>query len=150
MCRPWAGPGVMGSLHTATSFCSPRLVPTRLSSPHPTQCHGCTFTAVLLQGEDLQELRRHIHANATDFVAIKKLVQRAFPPCTCAQQLSEQEGSERQERWSSKQPSHEQTARCPGHKRALPVQPTVQALDMPEEGEELGQMLGGTSQSHVL
>nr|KAF6395917.1 RecQ like helicase 4 [Molossus molossus] len=95
----------------------------------PAHCH----LFLQPQGEDLRELRRHIHANATDFLAVKKLVHRAFPPCTCAQRLSEQEGSERQESWSSEQPSHEHTARCPGHERTLPVQPTVQALDMPEE-----------------
>ncbi|XP_015426854.1 PREDICTED: ATP-dependent DNA helicase Q4 [Myotis davidii] len=95
----------------------------------PAHCH----LFLQPQGEDLRELRRHVHANAIDFLAVKKLVQRAFPPCTCARRQSEQEGGERQEGGSSKQPSHEQTARCPGHKRALPVQPTVQALDMPEE-----------------
>ncbi|XP_023604067.1 ATP-dependent DNA helicase Q4 [Myotis lucifugus] len=95
----------------------------------PAHCH----LFLQPQGEDLRELRRHVHANAIDFLAVKKLVQRAFPPCTCAQRRSEQEGGERQEGCSSKQPSHEPTARCPGHKRALPVQPTVQALDMPEE-----------------
>ncbi|XP_036159696.1 ATP-dependent DNA helicase Q4 isoform X2 [Myotis myotis] len=95
----------------------------------PAHCH----LFLQPQGEDLRELRRHVHANAIDFLAVKKLVQRAFPPCTCARWRSEQEGGERQEGGSSKQPSHEQTARCPGHKRALPVQPTVQALDMPEE-----------------
>ncbi|XP_054564705.1 ATP-dependent DNA helicase Q4 [Eptesicus fuscus] len=95
----------------------------------PAHCH----LFLQPQGEDLRELRRHVHANAIDFLAVKKLVQRAFPPCTCTQRLSEQEGGERQEGRSSKQPSCEQTARCPGHKRALPVQPTVQALDTPEE-----------------
>ncbi|XP_045431833.1 ATP-dependent DNA helicase Q4 isoform X2 [Pipistrellus kuhlii] len=89
----------------------------------PAHCH----LFLQPQGEDLRELRRHVHANAIDFLAVKKLVQRAFPPCACAQRLSEQEGG------SSEQPSCEQTARCPGHKRALPVQPTVQALDLPEE-----------------
>lgn len=88
-----------------------------------------------------------MHANAIDFLTVKKLVQRAFPPCACTQRLSEQEGGERQEGCSSKQPSCEQTARCPGHKRALPVQPTVQALDLPEEGEELGQVWRGISQA---
>ncbi|CAK6439051.1 unnamed protein product [Pipistrellus nathusii] len=95
----------------------------------PAHCH----LFLQPQGEDLRELRRHVHANAIDFLTVKKLVQRAFPPCACTQRLSEQEGGERQEGCSSKQPSCEQTARCPGHKRALPVQPTVQALDLPEE-----------------
>ncbi|XP_045060831.2 ATP-dependent DNA helicase Q4 isoform X2 [Desmodus rotundus] len=95
----------------------------------PAQCH----LFLQPQGEDLRELRRHVHANATDFLAVKKLVQCVFPPCSCAQRLSEQEGGVRQERHLSKQPNREQTARCQGHWRALPVQPTIQALDMPEE-----------------
>ncbi|KAM8786487.1 ATP-dependent DNA helicase Q4 [Rhynchonycteris naso] len=95
---------------------------------HPAHCH------LFLQpkGEDLRELRRHVHANAADFLAVKKLVQRAFPPCACAQGSSEG-GEESKERFSAKQPRREQTAWCPGHERALPVQRTVQALDMPEE-----------------
>ncbi|KAM5315537.1 ATP-dependent DNA helicase Q4 isoform 2-T2 [Glossophaga mutica] len=95
----------------------------------PAQCH----LFLQPQGEDLRELRRHVHANATDFLAVKKLVQRVFPPCSCAQRLPEQEGGPRQERPLSEPPGREQTARCPGHVRALPVQQTVQALDMPEE-----------------
>lgn len=84
----------------------------------PAQCH----LFLQPQGEDLRELRRHVHASATDFLAVKKLVRRVFPPCPCAQRLPEQEG-----------PLSERAARCPGHVRALPVQPTVQALDMSEE-----------------
>lgn len=106
----------------------------------PAHCH----LFLQPQGEDLWELRRHVHANATDFLAVKKLVQRAFPPCACPRQLSGQEGGESQDKHSAsafvtesrredKQPGNEHTVRCPGHKRALPVQPTVQALDLPEE-----------------
>lgn len=130
-------------------FLQPQVGAHQLEFPPTSQCHGHTLTATLLQGEDLRELRRHVHANAVDFLAVKKLVQHVFPPCSCAQRPSEQEGSEGQERCSSKEPSHKQIPRCTGHKRALPVQPTVQALDMPEEGEELGWVLGGTSQPHV-
>ncbi|XP_039702067.1 ATP-dependent DNA helicase Q4 isoform X3 [Pteropus medius] len=106
----------------------------------PAHCH----LFLKPQGEDLWELRRHVHANATDFLAVKKLVQCAFPPCACPRQLSGQEGGESQDKHSAsafvtesrredKQPGNEHTVRCPGHKRALPVQPTVQALDLPEE-----------------
>ncbi|KAF6100893.1 RecQ like helicase 4 [Phyllostomus discolor] len=90
----------------------------------PAQCH----LFLQPQGEDLRELRRHVHASATDFLAVKKLVQRVFPPCSCAQRPPEQQGGSREEG-----PLREQAVRCPGHVRALPVQPTVQALDMPEE-----------------
>lgn len=86
-----------------------------------------------------------MHASSADFLAVKKLVQRVFPPCSCAraQQLPEPEGGVRQERHLSEQPGRERTARCPGHVRALPVQPTVQALDLPEEGEGWGRRCRG-------
>ncbi|XP_058421163.1 ATP-dependent DNA helicase Q4 [Diceros bicornis minor] len=102
----------------------------------PAHCH----LFLQPQGEDLRELRRHVHANATDFLAVKKLVQRAFPPCPCAQWSSEQKGGHSEERGSARAPvamsAQEATARCLGHDRALLVQPTVQALDMPEEAIE--------------
>ncbi|XP_054947306.1 ATP-dependent DNA helicase Q4 isoform X4 [Physeter macrocephalus] len=109
----------------------------------PAQCH----VFLRPQGEDLWELRRHVHANVIDFLAVKRLVQRAFPPCACARQPPEQQGDESRERHSARvlvatspqdadRPSLEHTSRCPGHKRALPVQPSVQALDMPEEAIE--------------
>ncbi|XP_064443705.1 ATP-dependent DNA helicase Q4 isoform X1 [Mirounga angustirostris] len=114
-------------------------------SPHHTH-PSRSFTAAVSQGQDLRELRRHVHADATDFLAVKKLVQCSFPPCTCtsahAQRPPEQDGAESQDRpvatslREAEQPNIECTARCPGHERALPVQPLVQALDMPEEAIE--------------
>lgn len=107
--------------------------------------HGCP-----VQGEDLQELRRHVHAHATDFLAVKKLVQRVVPPCACSPRILEQAGGGSPERvsakspWEAQQPSQDHTARCPGHERVLPVQPIVQALDMTEEGENSGGCWGGT------
>ncbi|XP_004400828.1 PREDICTED: ATP-dependent DNA helicase Q4 [Odobenus rosmarus divergens] len=108
----------------------------------PAHCH----LFLQPQGQDLQELRRHVYADATDFLAVKKLVQCSFPPCTCtrahAQRPPEQDGAESQERpvamslREAEQPNIERTARCPGHERALPVQPLVQVLDMPEEAIE--------------
>ncbi|KAJ8778127.1 hypothetical protein J1605_013987 [Eschrichtius robustus] len=109
----------------------------------PAHCH----VFLRPQGEDLWELRRHVHANVIDFLAVKRLVQRVFPPCACTRQPPEQQGDESGERHSGRvlvatspqdadHPSLEHTTRCPGHKRALPVQPTVQALDMPEEAIE--------------
>eukprot|EP00074_Homo_sapiens_P092397 XP_016869486.1 ATP-dependent DNA helicase Q4 isoform X7 [Homo sapiens] len=103
------------------------------------------------RGEDLRELRRHVHADSTDFLAVKRLVQRVFPACTCTctRPPSEQEGAVGGERPVPKYPPQEaeqlshQAAPgprrvCMGHERALPIQLTVQALDMPEEGEEPG------------
>ncbi|KAM5211084.1 ATP-dependent DNA helicase Q4 isoform 3-T3 [Hipposideros larvatus] len=104
----------------------------------PAHCH----LFLQPQGEDLQELRRHVHAHATDFLAVKKLVQRVFPPCACSPRILEQAGGGSPERvsakspWEAQQPSQDHTARCPGHERVLPVQPIVQALDMTEEAIE--------------
>ncbi|XP_054981815.1 ATP-dependent DNA helicase Q4 isoform X2 [Sorex araneus] len=94
----------------------------------PAQCH----LFLQPQGEDLRELRRHVHAQATDFLAVKRLVQSIFPPCRCLQQITPGPGSLQKVEQAGK--SH--AARCPGHLRALPVQPMVQALDMPEEAIE--------------
>uniref|UniRef100_G1RJ18 DNA 3'-5' helicase n=1 Tax=Nomascus leucogenys TaxID=61853 RepID=G1RJ18_NOMLE len=120
-CRPWAGPGW-----------------------HPPNCQFA------LQGEDLRELRRHVHADSTDFLAVKRLVQRVFPACTCTctRLPPEQEGAMGGERPVPKYPPQEaeqlgghQAApgprrACMGHERVLPIQLTVQALDMPEEAIE--------------
>ncbi|XP_050001239.1 ATP-dependent DNA helicase Q4 [Alexandromys fortis] len=86
----------------------------------PAHCH----LFLQPQGEDLWELRRHAHADGTDFLAVKKLVQRVFPPCTCTRRHNGQQ-------------THPVLGQaCQGHKRALPVQSTVQALDMTEEAIE--------------
>ena len=63
------------------------------------------------QGRDLQELRRFIYANSTDRHILRKLVRKILPAetCTCP------------------------TGSCQGHEVALPVDLTVQELDMPEE-----------------
>uniref|UniRef100_A0A2K6L6A3 DNA 3'-5' helicase n=1 Tax=Rhinopithecus bieti TaxID=61621 RepID=A0A2K6L6A3_RHIBE len=112
----------------------------------PAHCH----LFLQPQGEDLRELRRHVHANGTDFLAVKRLVQRVFPACTCTctRPSPEQEGAMGGERLVPKYPPEEaeqlgvhQAApgprrTCVGHERALPVQLTVQALDMPEEAIE--------------
>ncbi|XP_006241868.1 ATP-dependent DNA helicase Q4 isoform X3 [Rattus norvegicus] len=96
----------------------------------PAHCHLFLHP----QGEDLWELSRHVHADSTDFLAVKKLVQRVFPACSCAQRpMSPLE--------EVKEHSGQQTypvlgLACRGHKRALPVQSTVLALDMKEEAIE--------------
>lgn len=117
-------------------------------SPKPTQARAHT-NSCSLQGEDLRELRRHVHTNATDFWAVKTLVQHLFPPCTCTQRPPKPEGDKTQGKPSAEvmspgeaQAHNEHMVRCPGHKRALPVQLLVQALDMPEEGKELGTGMG--------
>uniref|UniRef100_A0A4X1UKT3 DNA 3'-5' helicase n=1 Tax=Sus scrofa TaxID=9823 RepID=A0A4X1UKT3_PIG len=104
----------------------------------PAHCH----LFLRPQAEDLWELRRHVHADAIDFLAVKKLVQHVFPACGHAQQPLVPEPGESQESSAATVPRDadhphvELTARCPGHERALPVQPMVQALDVPEEAIE--------------
>ncbi|XP_016040625.1 ATP-dependent DNA helicase Q4 isoform X2 [Erinaceus europaeus] len=109
----------------------------------PAQCH----LFLQPQGEDLRELRRHVHAQALDFLTVKRLVQHAFPPCSCPRPTPDQEGNKGQGRCEAgapagassaenEQPSQAHMTRCPGHRRALPVEQMVQALDLPEEAIE--------------
>uniref|UniRef100_A0A8I3W267 DNA 3'-5' helicase n=1 Tax=Callithrix jacchus TaxID=9483 RepID=A0A8I3W267_CALJA len=110
----------------------------------PAHCH----LFLQPQGEDLRELRRHVHANGMDFWAVKRLVQRVFPSCTCARLLPEKEGArggempvagsppQEMEQLGSCQATPGPRRACVGHERALPVQATVQALDMPQEAIE--------------
>ncbi|XP_042121276.1 ATP-dependent DNA helicase Q4 isoform X1 [Peromyscus maniculatus bairdii] len=98
----------------------------------PAHCH----LFLQPQGEDLWELRRHAHADGTDFWAVKRLVQRVFPPCMCASRpvTNSLLGEAREHNGQPATPGVGPA--CPGHKRVLPVQSTVQALDMTEEAIE--------------
>lgn len=98
----------------------------------PAHCHLFMHP----QGEDLWELRRHAHADSTDFLAVKRLVQRVFPPCTCSQRPVSKSSPEEVKEHSGQQTYPVLGQACLGHERALPVQSTVQALDMTEEGKE--------------
>ncbi|XP_051015305.1 ATP-dependent DNA helicase Q4 [Acomys russatus] len=98
----------------------------------PAHCHLFLHP----QGEDLCELRRHAHADGIDFLAVKKLVQRVFPPCMCAQRPRSESSLEETKEHSGQQTYSILGRACLGHKRALPVQSTVQTLDMTEEAIE--------------
>lgn len=98
----------------------------------PAHCHLFMHP----QGEDLWELRRHAHADSTDFLAVKRLVQRVFPPCTCSQRPVSKSSPEEVKEHSGQQTYPVLGQACLGHERALPVQSTVQALDMTEEAIE--------------
>ncbi|XP_021039482.1 ATP-dependent DNA helicase Q4 [Mus caroli] len=98
----------------------------------PAHCHLFMHP----QGEDLWELRRHAHADSTDFLAVKRLVQRVFPPCTCSQRPVSKSPPEEVKEHSGQQTYPVLGQACLGHERALPVQSTVQALDMTEEAIE--------------
>ncbi|XP_058032506.1 ATP-dependent DNA helicase Q4 isoform X2 [Ahaetulla prasina] len=112
----------------------------------PAQCH----LFLNPEGEDLHELRRHIYADMVDFFTIKRLVQTVFPGCKCQELHQKQQelnkGSEVEdaemltalEGSSEKPPDLEQehSRICYKHERAVPIQPTVEALDLREEGIE--------------
>ncbi|XP_071572607.1 ATP-dependent DNA helicase Q4 [Temnothorax nylanderi] len=69
-----------------------------------------------MQDSDKWELRRHIHANGVDRHTIRHLLQRIFISCSCAKINEKSSGQ-----------------RCPGHEVALPIDETVQALDITQE-----------------
>uniref|UniRef100_A0A3P9P8E3 DNA 3'-5' helicase n=1 Tax=Poecilia reticulata TaxID=8081 RepID=A0A3P9P8E3_POERE len=105
------------------------------------------------EGGDLHELRRHIYADTVDYYTIKKLVQRVFPACKCQKIHQKQH-----ELWkvtfsplvfsvhlpSELQMNDQKTESCDWpeerlchtHERAIPIQETVEALDVTEEGVE--------------
>lgn len=158
-CKLSAVQDVTGSLPIATCSCTPRLATPSpqtqgfyysyaTSAPaallFPVSCHSgpkcdsSVHMTVPMQSEDLWELRRHAHADSTDFLAVKKLVHCVFPPCTCSQRPMPRSPLQEVEEHSGQQTYPILGQACPGHKRALPVQSTVQALDMTEEGKEPG------------
>lgn len=44
-----------------------------------------------IEGEDRNELKRHIFSRSVDRVAVKRLVKRIFEPCKCRQRQVTQE-----------------------------------------------------------
>ncbi|XP_072169107.1 ATP-dependent DNA helicase Q4-like [Diadema setosum] len=96
----------------------------------PAHCH------IFLDGtgSDIWELRRHTHGNSVDRYTIKKLVKRIFRPCKCDQirRLGEVRGREGFADHLDQE--DERQGACPGHAAAIPVDATVQELDIKEEG----------------
>ncbi|NXF41850.1 RECQ4 helicase, partial [Nyctibius bracteatus] len=83
------------------------------------------------EGGDLHELRRHIYGDAVDLYAVKKLVQMVFSPCKCLELHQKHQDVVKVRKGL-------QSGRrvCYQHERAIPIQPTVEALDVREEGIE--------------
>ncbi|XP_017875083.1 ATP-dependent DNA helicase Q4 isoform X2 [Ceratina calcarata] len=79
----------------------------------PAHCHLFLNPT---EDKDKWELRRHIYANGVDRHMIRRLLQKVFIPCSCGK-LREKNAS----------------YRCPGHEVAIPIDETVEALDIPEE-----------------
>ncbi|XP_030076796.1 ATP-dependent DNA helicase Q4 [Microcaecilia unicolor] len=117
------------------------------------------------RGEDLNELRRHIYADTVDYSTIKKLVQKVLPRCKCRDICLKQEAlnecievddsemiqmldycegvSEGLSAEQSPTPfpltnveGGKQQRVCYKHERAIPIEQTVQTLDIREEGIE--------------
>ncbi|XP_030644288.1 ATP-dependent DNA helicase Q4 [Chanos chanos] len=135
------------------------------------------------EGADLHELRRHVYADTVDYITVKKLVQKVFPPCKCKQihqkhqdlakavEVDDSEMLELMDRGEleesitpqsgeknpddlnedEKKGNEEKGERegenecvtsvpkervCHTHERAIPIQETVDGLDITEEGLE--------------
>nr|XP_060631979.1 ATP-dependent DNA helicase Q4-like [Anolis sagrei ordinatus] len=112
----------------------------------PAHCH----LFLNPEGEDLHELKRHIYADTVDFFTVKRLVQKVFPRCKCRElhqkqeQLSKSDEVEDAEMLALSEESGGENPSsdagrprvCYRHERAIPIQPTVEALDFREEGIE--------------
>lgn len=70
---------------------------------------------------DKNELLKHIHANTIDRPSIRKLLQKVFIPCQCASA---------EEVFSSNLTTN---SRCQGHEVGIPIDSTVEELDLPSE-----------------
>ncbi|XP_073524922.1 ATP-dependent DNA helicase Q4 isoform X2 [Phyllobates terribilis] len=108
------------------------------------------------ESQDLDELRRHVYSDSVDYYTVKKLVQKVLPACRCRELqnkrtvltggsevddsemldfLEQCEGGDWEENATpaGKEPVERV---CHGHERALPIEETVQALDVREESIE--------------
>ncbi|XP_058686011.1 ATP-dependent DNA helicase Q4 [Poecile atricapillus] len=94
---------------------------------NPARCH----LFLEPQGQDLLELRRHIHENSVDFLAVKILIQRVFAPCKCLEIHGKNQENSKETPEFPKNPRI-----CRGHERCIPIQELVETLDLREEGIE--------------
>uniref|UniRef100_A0A3B4FPV7 DNA 3'-5' helicase n=1 Tax=Pundamilia nyererei TaxID=303518 RepID=A0A3B4FPV7_9CICH len=93
------------------------------------------------EGGDLHELRRHIYADTVDYYTVKRLVQKVFPACKCKQIHQKQQELFKVTPPSSRDQEEERCdwpreRVCHTHERAIPIQETIEALDITEEGVE--------------
>ncbi|KAM6102878.1 LOW QUALITY PROTEIN: ATP-dependent DNA helicase Q4 [Theristicus caerulescens] len=110
----------------------------------PARCHLFLDP----EGGDLPELRRHIYGETVDFFTVKKLVQKIFSPCKCLElrrrhrdvvgaavaEDAETVAEEEEEAGGARKQSGRRV--CHKHERAVPIQETVETLDVREEGIE--------------
>lgn len=71
--------------------------------------------------EDKNELLKHIYANSVDRPTIRKLLKRVFIPCECV-------SSQKELNSGSSQNVH-----CKGHEVGIPIDISVEELDLPSE-----------------
>ncbi|OCT93506.1 hypothetical protein XELAEV_18011184mg [Xenopus laevis] len=116
------------------------------------------------EGQDMDELRRHIYTDSVDYIAVKKLVRKVFPKCKCRDLHREQQalinagevddsellqfleqGEEQDSMCDTPSsgrdpvcdtPSMGAERLCHRHERAVPIEETVQSLDIREEAIE--------------
>ncbi|XP_067824745.1 ATP-dependent DNA helicase Q4 [Heptranchias perlo] len=109
------------------------------------------------EGGDMSELRRHIYADTVDYYTIKKLVQKVFLSCKCREIHQKQqdiiscgaiaddemmaipdpsEETPPEEAQPLEEVNESSPRTCHRHERALPIQTTVEMLDIREEGIE--------------
>ncbi|XP_013190854.2 ATP-dependent DNA helicase Q4 [Amyelois transitella] len=69
---------------------------------------------------DKNELLKHIHANTTDRPTIRKLIQKLFISCDCQNQ-------------GATTSKYSNQKRCKGHEVGIPIDSTVEELDLPAE-----------------
>ncbi|XP_033980313.1 ATP-dependent DNA helicase Q4 isoform X3 [Trematomus bernacchii] len=80
-------------------------------------------------GEDLHELRRHIHSDTVDYFTVKKLVQKVFPPCKCKQIHQKQQELEQD---MEDKEMMEMMDMCDPENLSAPTQQDVEHTDTPE------------------
>ncbi|XP_067871838.1 ATP-dependent DNA helicase Q4 [Heterodontus francisci] len=119
----------------------------------PAHCH----LFLDAEGGDMNELRRHIYTDTVDYYTVKKLVQKVFLPCKCREIQQRQQdiiscgAIADDEMMEIPDPSEEMPPEeaqpleefdrsslriCHRHERAMPIQTTVEMLDLREEGIE--------------
>ncbi|KOB76190.1 Rothmund-thomson syndrome DNA helicase recq4 [Operophtera brumata] len=82
----------------------------------PANCH----VFINNSSHDVDELLKHIYSNSIDRPNIRKLLQKVFIPCDC---------SKSQNSSSSSSPN----CQCKGHEVGIPIDATVEELDLPAE-----------------
>ncbi|KAG4075057.1 hypothetical protein HA402_008122 [Bradysia odoriphaga] len=108
----------------------------------PAHCH----LFLEPRGKDKVELRRHIYGNSVDRHVIRKLLQKVFVRCACEQNLNRHEFQAEIDAAKSIVWTDDFNAdlvvtsvkeqKCSGHEIGIPIDETVQLLDIPEENIE--------------